>query len=91
MTLLRLPGLGIQLLDGFDHSEGLGHGLQYYQILAEFSRLNRSEMRGFKRLFRWALEHARQSELELPSRMQKNHLYHSATYTFESIAKLLRP
>jgi hypothetical protein len=52
------------------HSEGLGHGLQYYQILAEFSRLNRSEMRGFKRLFRWALEHAGQSELELPSRMQ---------------------
>jgi hypothetical protein len=50
--------------------EGIVGDLQYYEVLAEFSRLNRSEMRGFSRLFQWALEHAGQKELEIPARMQ---------------------
>ena len=49
---------------------GNGSDLDYYKILGEFSRLNRSEMRGFKRLLTWALDNAGSESVHIPARMQ---------------------
>ncbi len=56
--------------DKISHQEDGGGELDYYRILGEFSRLNRAEMRGFKQIFDWALEHAGAKQLQLPVRMQ---------------------
>lgn len=48
---------------------GGGADLDYYKILAEFSRLSRAEMRGFKKLFIWALDNIRACEPQIPARM----------------------
>lgn len=44
--------------------------IQYYSILKEFLRLNRSELRGLKKLFQWALDKAGEDEIETPCRMR---------------------
>jgi hypothetical protein len=56
--------------DKISHIESGELELDYYRILWEFSRLNRAEMRGFKQLFDWAVEHAGAKQLRLPVRMQ---------------------
>jgi len=43
---------------------------QYYRILEEFLRLNRSELRAIKKLFQWALAKAGNDELERPRRIR---------------------
>lgn len=51
------------------YAPGCGTGLDYYRVLAAFSRLSRAEMRGFKKLLTWALEKAGGS-IEIPCRLQ---------------------
>ncbi|MCX6598925.1 MAG: hypothetical protein NTV70_21440 [Acidobacteria bacterium] len=49
---------------------GKGNDLDYYQILSEFSRLTRAEMRGFKRLLVWALDKAGTAGVQIPARLK---------------------
>jgi hypothetical protein len=50
--------------------EGSGAKLDYYRILGEFTRLDRADMRGFKRLLKWGIENVGGEHPERPARMQ---------------------
>ena len=56
--------------DKVKYLPGSGKDLDYYRILAEFSRMTRAEMRGFKRLLKWALEMAGHEPVQMPARMK---------------------
>lgn len=64
-----ISGILSRLGDKVTYLDHAGSDFDYYRILAAFSRLNRSEMRGFKRMFSWTLEKARASSFEIPVRM----------------------
>jgi hypothetical protein len=49
--------------------DGEGSGTDYYSILDEFARMNRSEMRTFKELLDWGVTNAGSETLERPERM----------------------
>jgi hypothetical protein len=56
--------------DKINYLDGAGAGLDYYRILAEFTRLDRAEMRGFKVLLKWAMENVGGTDVEIPARMR---------------------